>query len=126
MNLELRSSPLPVVPEALPDAVRRVGYTPQVSAVLGTVMITFSAPSGGLRAGLNLSSNGTISGIPQVAGTHSFVLRATDSLGAFSDQLTTLRVIAPVPAPSGLMNTLPSESEWKAWKVSKKETELCN
>jgi len=88
----------------LPDAVRMVGYTQQVTAVLGTGAITFSAPSNGLPDGLNLSSNGIISGIPGVAGTHSFVLRATDSLGAFTDQLTTLRVFAPVTAPSGLIS----------------------
>jgi len=81
-----------------------LGYTQQVSAVLGTSPITFSTPAGGLPSGLNLSSNGTISGIPLVAGTNSFVLRATDSLGAFSDQLTTLRVIAPVTAPNGLIS----------------------
>jgi len=88
----------------LPDAALMAGYTQQVSAVLGTSPITFSAPSGGLPSGLNLSSNGTLSGIPLVAGAHSFVLRATDSLGAFTDQLTTLRVIAPVTAPSGLIS----------------------
>lgn len=88
----------------LPDAAQLVGYTQQVSAVLGSSPITFSAPSGGLPSGLSLSSAGTIGGVPLVAGTNTFVLRATDSLGAFSDQLTTLRVIAPVPAPSGLIS----------------------
>jgi hypothetical protein len=88
----------------LPDAVQMVGYTQQVSAALGTGAIAFSAPSGDLPAGLGISSNGTIGGVPLVAGTNAFVLRATDSLGAFSDQLTTLRVMAPVPAPSGLVS----------------------
>jgi hypothetical protein len=93
-----------VTPAQLPDAARMLGYTQQVSAVLGTSPITYSTPSGGLPAGLDLSSNGTISGIPSVAGTHSFILRATDSLGAFTDQLTTVRVLAPVAAPSGLIS----------------------
>jgi hypothetical protein len=88
----------------LADAVLNVGYTQQVIAVLGTGPITFSAPSGGLPPGLSLSSTGTISGIPLVGGPSSFVIRATDSLGAFSDQLTTLRVFSPVPAPSGLIS----------------------
>jgi hypothetical protein len=98
------NTPYFVTPAQLPDAAQMVGYTQQVSAVLGTSPITFSMPSGGLPSGLNLSATGTITGIPLVAGTHSFVIRATDSLGAFSDQLTTLRVIAPVPAPSGLIS----------------------
>jgi hypothetical protein len=93
-----------VTPAQLPDAARMLGYTQQVSAVLGTGPITYSTPSGGLPAGLDLSSNGTISGMALVAGTHSFILRATDSLGAFTDQLTTLRVLAPVAAPSGLIS----------------------
>jgi len=98
------NTPYFVTSAQLADAVTMVGYTQLVSVVLGTSPITFSAPSGGLPSGLNLSSNGILSGIPLVAGTNSFILRATDSLGAFSDQLTTLRVIAPVPAPSGLIS----------------------
>ena len=98
------NAPYFVTSAQLPDAAQMVGYTQQVSAVLGTSPITFSAPSGGLPQGLSLSSTGTISGIPSVAGTHSFVLRATDSLGAFSDQQTTLRVLQPVTAPSGLIS----------------------
>ncbi len=98
------NAPYFATPVRLPDAVLSVGYTQQVSAVLGTGPITFSTPSGGLPSGLNLSSTGTISGIPLVAGTHSFILRATDSLGAFSDQQTTLRVVAPVAAPDGLIS----------------------
>ena len=95
----------------LPDALRLAGYTQQVSAVLGTGSITFSAPSGGLPPGLNLSLNGTISGTPTIAGANSFVLRATDSLGAFSDQQTTLRVVQPVTAPSGLISWWRAEGD---------------
>lgn len=98
------NAPYIVTPARLPDAVQMAGYTQQVSAVLGTSPITFSTPSGGLPLGLNLSSAGTINGIPLLAGTSSFLLRATDALGAFSDQQTTLRVIHPAAAPHGLIS----------------------
>jgi hypothetical protein len=79
-------------PSQLPDGVLGANYTQQVVAILGTPPVSFSLSEGLLPPGITLSSAGLVSGVPGVAGTFRFTVRATDSLGAFTEQLCTLKV----------------------------------
>lgn len=79
-------------PTQLPDGVLGANYTQQVVAILGTPPVSFSLSEGLLPPGITLSSAGLVSGVPGVAGTFRFTVRATDSLGAFTEQLCTLKV----------------------------------
>jgi uncharacterized repeat protein (TIGR03803 family) len=59
----------------------------------GTGAYTFTA-TGILAPGLALGANGTLAGIPKIAGTYSFQLTVTDSVGA-TDTVTMLVTIYP-------------------------------
>ena len=77
-------------------------YSRQVTAALGTGPITFSTGAGSLPPGLTLSPAGLISGIPVLPGSYTFAIRATDSIGVFTEQLWSLRVLPPA-MPAGLV-----------------------
>jgi len=65
-------------------------YSNQLSAADDNTM-TYSIQSGSLHSGLSLSSSGLISGTTSVINsTSSFVVRATDSVGNYTDRSFTL------------------------------------
>ena len=93
-------------PSQFPDATAGIGYTQQVTTVLGTPPISFSVSGGGLPAGLTLSSTGIISGIPASAGSNTFAVVAMDAAGLSSAELVCGLNVTPalVPAtPGGLV-----------------------
>ena len=62
----------------------------------GLKPITWSLQSGTLPPNLTLSSNGTISGAPSKAGKYSFTVKAQNSAGSSTRQLTlTIRGVTP-------------------------------
>jgi uncharacterized repeat protein (TIGR03803 family) len=65
-----------------PWTVNIAGYSQTISATGGMGSITFAATSGTLPTGLTLSSAGVLSGTPGAAGSFTFTVTATDSLGA--------------------------------------------
>lgn len=79
-------------PAQLPDGVLGANFTQQLVTILGTPPVSFSLSEGLLPSGITLSSAGLVSGVPSLAGTFGFTVRATDSLGAFTEQLCTLKV----------------------------------
>jgi hypothetical protein len=81
----------------LPDGLVGTAYN-QTLIATGTVPITWSLESGNLPNGLTLSAVGEISGIPTAAGTSNFTVKATNSVGSDTKQLSitvTTSVIAP-------------------------------
>jgi Putative Ig domain len=58
------------------------GYSQTISATGGTGSLIISAPSASLPPGLTLSSAGVLAGTPSTAGTFTFTVTATDSIGA--------------------------------------------
>jgi hypothetical protein len=61
----------------------------------GTPGYTWTLRAGALPPGLNLqASPGRITGTPTTAGTFSFLLRATDTKGAFAEQTFSITVTA--------------------------------
>lgn len=70
-------------------------YSASVSASEGTAPYSFAVTSGSLPDGLTLSSNGTLSGTPTVAGGSSFTITATDSYGATGSASYSLTVTSP-------------------------------
>ena len=74
------SGPLTVRTTALMDAPLSVPYQAQLAASGGTAPLLWSLNSGGLPAGLALSSTGAITGTPTASpGTYSFSVTASDS-----------------------------------------------
>ncbi|MEO7933704.1 MAG: LamG-like jellyroll fold domain-containing protein [Chthoniobacterales bacterium] len=72
--------------------------------------ISFSKVSG--PAWLAVAANGTLSGTPAAAnvGVNSFVVRATDSSGAFNDATLTISVLAPALQTRFLLDGSASDS----------------
>lgn len=66
----------------LPNPGVGFGYTFNLAADYGTPPYTWSLFSGSLPVGMTLSSGGTISGTPSIAGPFAFAVQVTDSLGA--------------------------------------------
>jgi hypothetical protein len=69
-------------PPTLSTGTINQAYSYQLSATGGEVPVSFSILSGSLPSGMNMSSAGLISGMPTVAGTSNFTVRATDSCRA--------------------------------------------
>ena len=75
---------LGVVTATLPDASLSTPYTTTLAATGGATPYIWSLASGSLPPGLNLGSNGTITGSPSTAGTFPFAVLVTDSTSSGS------------------------------------------
>ncbi len=94
-------------------------YSQTVGTSGGTSPLSFSLNSGGLPAGLNLSSAGVVSGTPTAGGSFSFTITATDSAGASASQAYTLtvnsngsslQITTSSPLPNGTAGTAYSQT----------------
>jgi hypothetical protein len=74
-------SGLQIATTSLNTATVGVGYTNQLQATGGRAPYSWSIALGSqpLPAGLTLSTNGLIAGVPSVGGTNSFIVRVTDA-----------------------------------------------
>ncbi|PWM01701.1 MAG: hypothetical protein DBY06_05115 [Clostridiales bacterium] len=82
----------------------------QTLAATGTAPITWSIDSGSLPAGLALSGN-TISGTPATAGTFTFTVKATNSAGSDTKELSIViqaASVGPNPDPNPNPNPDPN------------------
>ncbi|HET8552662.1 MAG TPA: putative Ig domain-containing protein, partial [Gammaproteobacteria bacterium] len=84
-----------ISPSSLPNAAFGVSYTQHFIADGGQAPYTYSVTSGALPPGIELGSDGTLSGTPTASGPFQFVIEATDSNGAPGDQSYTLTVDPP-------------------------------
>ncbi len=72
-------APLEVTTTSLPGATLGSAYSATLAATGGTPPYLWSVTAGSLPPGLSLSSSGTISGTPAVAGTYPVTVQAADS-----------------------------------------------
>lgn len=68
-----------MAPATVPNATVTVPYSVTLSASGGTAPYSYAITAGGMPAGLSLSSGGTLSGTPSVAGTSTVTITAADS-----------------------------------------------
>jgi len=74
------SGSLGITTTSLPNGEVTASYAATLTAINGNPPYTWSISAGTLPAGLSLSTNGSISGVPTVAGTSSFTVKVTDSV----------------------------------------------
>ena len=89
-------APLAVTTSSLRIATTGIPYSTTLSAS-GGGSLTWSLSAGSLPQGLQLGSNGTISGTPTAVGTSNFTVKVSDGSRTTTKDLT-LRVIAPFTA----------------------------
>ena len=90
-----------ITTESLPGGTVGEPYTETILAATGDASITWSVSNGSLPAGLSLSENGKIIGTPTVDGTFNFTVKATNTGGSDSEQLSiTINPAAAVPVES--------------------------
>lgn len=78
----------------LPPATGGQNYQQSIAADFGTPPYSFSVSSGTLPAGLSLSPNGILQGVPDAStpGTFSFTVQASDAMGQRARQVYRLTV----------------------------------
>jgi len=102
--------PLEITSTILPNATVNVSYDTSLAATGGTGRYSWSQAGGSMIAGLTLNSNGTISGIPTVSGTNTFVVQVTDAAGASTTAELTLTVLAaPDGTPPSVVGKTPED-----------------
>ncbi len=84
-------------PATLPGGQSAQAYAQTLSGSGGVAPYTFAVTTGALPAGLTLSSAGTLSGTPTVAGSFNITVTATDQHGFQGSQTYTLGINQPVP-----------------------------
>jgi hypothetical protein len=84
-------------PTTLPMAAVDTAYAHTLEAVGGSAPYTWSLQSGTLPTGLDMDTNGVISGLPLIVQTNTFSARVQDATQAETAQTFTLLV---VPEPS--------------------------
>jgi hypothetical protein len=96
-----------IVTTSLPSGVVGTQYSQTLQAAGGTTAYTWSLASGSaaLPLGLTLSSSGTISGKPTVAGTSTFTVKVTDSAGGGAMSATQQMSIVVNAAPLSIVTT---------------------
>ena len=82
---------------SFPNATKSVTYSQSLAASGGTSPYSWSLSSGSLPTGLGLSSSGTISGTPTVAGTSPFTVVVKDSASASASANLSINVVTAAP-----------------------------
>lgn len=86
------SYPTIITSNSLPTGMAGFSYSQSLAASGGVTPYTWSVISGSLPPGLNLSTNGVISGIPTVATKASFTVRVQGNDGLSSSNLFSLLI----------------------------------
>src|SRR3546814_6281427 len=96
-----------LTPAALPGGVAGNAYSQAITASGGVGPYTFAVTVGSLPAGLNLASNGTLSGTPTASGTFNVTVTATDANSQTAEHAYTLTIavatlsVTPAAVPAG-------------------------
>ena len=94
-----------ITTDSLPNGTEGTSYSQTLTAT-GTAPITWSVTSGSLPDGLNLSSDGTITGTPTAQGESTFTVKATNDYGSNSKSLSiTIGTQTNVPVTGVSLNT---------------------
>lgn len=85
-----------ITTESLPEGKVNEEYSASLTAD-GSELIEWSVTQGSLPTGLNLSTNGKITGIPTVLGNYVFTVTASNDVGSVSKELTiTVKDVDPI------------------------------
>ena len=89
---------LQITTSALPGGQVQVSYSAPLQASGGTPPYTWAVLSGQLPNGLSLSSSGTISGTPTLAGSFTVSMGVNDSAGQSASSAFSINIAVPPPS----------------------------
>jgi hypothetical protein len=89
-----RIPPLAITTITLPNGTTGTAYNAALGATGGAPPYTWALVTPPLPTGLNLGGGGVIAGIPTAAGTFTFTVKVTDSLGASKQAVLTIVVVS--------------------------------
>jgi hypothetical protein len=95
------TEPPVVATSSLPDGRLGEAYATPLAVTNGEAPFAWSRSTGDLPAGVVLTSEGTLVGIPTADGEYAFAVRVTDGLGRVAAAQLTLRVRPPLPVVLG-------------------------
>lgn len=101
-GLKLCVIPCPAItiaPETLPDGEKGTSFNAAISAEGGEAPYRYALMTGDLPPGLSISVEGTISGIPETAGTYGFAISASDANDCSNFRVYQVNIIDPVDPP---------------------------
>ena len=98
------SGSLFIVTTSLPGGIAGVPYSATLTASGGTLPYSWAVTSGSLPGGLQLSSDGTITGTPTTAGVSSFTVQVTDAAMLTARASLTITVTTVLITTSSLPN----------------------
>jgi hypothetical protein len=90
-------------PPTLPSGQAGAEYTQTLTPATGTPPFTFTLQSGTLPAGMELSTDGVLSGTPTQGGVFNFTVKATDEDGFAGSRAYSLTITTPTI--SGIADT---------------------
>jgi hypothetical protein len=83
VSLTVQAAPLAITTQNVPSGVNGLGYPQQVlGASGGVVPYTWAVTSGSLPAGMSLSPDGSLTGVPMATGSFPVTMTATDKAGS--------------------------------------------
>ena len=97
LTIYAQGSPTVESPATLVSGIVGNTYSFSLAANGGAAPYSWSLVAGTLPAGLGLSSAGTITGVPTVAGTSNFTVQVTDQNGLFSPANLSLTILPAAP-----------------------------
>lgn len=101
LTVTVNNPHLQISTTSLPGGQVGAAYSATIKATGGSPPYTWSAASGQLPAGLNLSAAGMIAGTPTLAGSSTMTIEVSDSAGiSASSMLSITFASAPPPPPS--------------------------
>lgn len=101
-----------LTPATLANGVVGQTFTQQFSPTGGTAPFTYSLSGGTLPQGMTLQPDGKLIGIPEVAGSFNFTVKATDKNGCMGTQSITWQIACPniVISPTTLHDGIAGQS----------------
>lgn len=100
-SLAVINSPVNIPLQVMPGGVVGTSYQYSIVFTGGSAPFTFSYPGAAAIPGLSLNSNGTITGIPQQAGSYTIPVLVTDAANQTATQSITLFVTQTNPSAAG-------------------------
>ena len=98
LAITIVSPTVAITTATLPDGIAGTAYLHTLTASGGTPPYTWSLTWEALPDGLNMSSEGVISGTPTNYGTFSFIVQVADNAGGTATQLFTVEIAHSTPA----------------------------